>query len=267
MAKDLTNPKRIPTRDSTDALLESGVGQFDNWFFRDGPDKSAVIVMFNGRNVHRTFETGGKIFNRWTWAERLRHPTFVLNDPEANNVSNLRLAWYLGIRGNWGLADLWRQADAMIDQVAPGAKRIVLGSSGGGFAAIQSLLKGHASLAFVINPQTDVRLSPEYDCEKALAHYASGGELGEADLPVISVSEALKQRGTNGGQLIYAQNLSDGRHYRRHFLPFLKSVGEQRPYAPDITTILYDNPDQKHGSPDLDGTVALFGTPFANLLA
>lgn len=266
MAKDLTNPARIPVRQSVDDLLASRFGQFGNWFFRDAEDRSSVIVMFNGRNVHRTFEAGGKIFNRWTWAERFRHPTFILNDPNANSSTGLRLAWYIGTRGEWSFESIWDELDAMVDKVAPGAKRITLGSSGGGFAAVKSLLLGRASRAFAINPQTDIRLSEEYGCADVFRHYSNGSDLQDDDLPVVSLLHTLEDRKSTGGELIYMQNLSDSRHYNRHMLPFIKGLAKMPEKAPTVSIRLHHDPDLKHGAPDLDGTAALLGECFKGLL-
>jgi hypothetical protein len=260
----------IPVFENIDSLLKAGYGACGNYFFHDNRQKQFILVFFNGAiNGERYGDT--PVFNRWRWGAQCRHPVICVSDPAVTTETGLQIDWFVGRRSEWALEKIWRTLDYIRSVVAPGAEFIVMGSSGGGFAALQSSMMGHAKTCFCINPQIELRRfqTPARYAE-ALRYYNDGAdsrEIAPAHLHRFSVTEAAKKRRHRGATIFYAQNRADTQHYSKHFLPFLKEfAGKSHNVAEKIHCIAFDDRKLKHAPPKFDDTLELFGEPFRRLM-
>ncbi|MDF1634380.1 hypothetical protein [Mycoplana sp. MJR14] len=263
------SPVVIPTYETLDDLLNAGFGRCGYYFFRNNDQKKYILVFFNGAmNGGRHSDT--PLFNRWSWAAKCKYPVVCVSDPAVSPASGLHIDWYLGRRDEWTLEKVWEKLNRIRSEIAPGAKFIVMGSSGGGFAALQSTMTGHARQCFCINPQIEVwRFRSQPRWLKALEYYNHGaaGEIPQEDLYRFSVIEAGKNRTHRGATIYYAQNTADVPHYRDHFLPFMTEFsGTPNNRARKIHHILFRDTVLKHSPPSYEQTIKIFGYPFKRLM-
>lgn len=122
------------------------------------------------------------IFQRWRYQlELTAGPTMVIADPTLDLSGSMRLGWYLGTE----TVDLVPRIAASIRHAASalGVEHVALvGSSGGGFAALQIGAHLPGAVVLAMSPQTDLRkYSPR------LVHAATGPALGIGQLTGASV--------------------------------------------------------------------------------
>lgn len=147
--------------------------------------------------------------------------TLVLDD-------RLSLAWYIGTEKD----NLTARIAQYIQKVAQlrDIKRVVLmGSSGGGFAALAIGHRIPGSLAIAVSPQSSVR---EYlDWTYAYLHrvvfpqFPSFEEAEASDLSRFDMMELYKKPAAEGARFWYVQNLGDTFHVDNHYIPFAESLG------------------------------------------
>jgi hypothetical protein len=186
--------------------------------------RGAVIVCFSAA-VQRARVTG-PVFSGRTLATQLGLPLAAVADPQLAVDPDLNLAWYAG---SAAMPRLSRRIAALIDHLAAiaGAQLMLIGGSGGGFAALAVLdhLRSPAS-AYVWNPQTSItRYYPrswrQY-ARSALPQLSRAVVEPTADLAAAALSAAdiehdLTARPRYGGHLIvYLQNCSDAFHADNH---------------------------------------------------
>jgi len=157
------------------------------------------------------------IFVRWRHQLELgTGPTMAVADPTLDLAGSMRLGWYLGTE-TMDLAP--RIADAVQTTADTlGARHIVLvGSSGGGFAALQVGAHLPGSLVVAMSPQTDLR---KYSARLVTA--AVGPALGltqaaepGAPVPRLSVMHRAAQRSTYP-RVELVSNPGDQVHVKHH---------------------------------------------------
>lgn len=120
------------------------------------PDPGEVLtVLFHGALDRAKLRL--PIFQRWRYQVELQAgPTLAIGDPTLDLSGSMRLGWYLGTESTdlvpWIAGSIQRIARAL------GVSRIVLvGSSGGGFAALQVGAFLPRSVVVAMSPQTDLR--------------------------------------------------------------------------------------------------------------
>lgn len=190
-----------------------------------------LVVVFHGAMVKEHHH-----LPRFEWlktlSERTDYSCLFISDPTLTLDPKLLLAWYLG----WEGMDLYpllaevsrRAADAA------GADRLVLtGSSGGGYAALQTSFYLPGSLAIPFNAQTALN---RY-------HWNAQASYISRIMPHMKPSEGAKKRSWVRGMgdrasavkryrragenhVLVVQNVNDEHHYAKHYLPFAEAVAE-----------------------------------------
>ncbi|MCO1339001.1 hypothetical protein BJH93_08870 [Kocuria polaris] len=113
-----------------------------------------LLTFFSGAVGDRT-ETRGPYFSGVGMARRLKMPLVAVADPGLAVDGDLRLAWYAGSLTN-NLQDVTAHILRSLSDRA-GRPLLMLGGSGGGFAALaQAERLGQRSAAVVWNPQTSI---------------------------------------------------------------------------------------------------------------
>ncbi len=259
----------IPAYETIGDLLQAGFGACGHYFFHNNDQKRYILVFFNGA-MNRKSYTDTPTFNRWSWGARCKYPVICVSDSAVSPSSGLHIDWYLGRRDDWTLENVWNTLYQMRSVIAPEAEFIVMGSSGGGFAALQSTMMGHAKQCFCINPQIELwRFQTQSRYFKALEYYngGSGHEIPPEHLHRFSIIEAGKNPAHRGSTIYYAQNSADGSHYSDHFLPFLSEFSA-KPFnrTRKIHHISFRDRTLKHMPPSYQQTLNIFGHPFKRLM-
>ncbi|WP_263119069.1 heparinase II/III family protein [Cellulomonas sp. RIT-PI-Y] len=184
---------------------------------------SVLTVLFHGA-LDRT-RTALPRFERVRTHERFGGPLLAVGDPTLDLDRTLRLGWYLGT----GDVDLPVLLAEQISRAAAavGARQIVLvGASGGGFAAIHVAAHLEGSAVLVINPQTD--LSAYF---RRLVVPATDAVFGAGSPGPPERTRVLDRlRATRAAcRIVYVQNTGDRVHRDGHRDPFLAGVALAAP--------------------------------------
>ncbi|MGP9650363.1 hypothetical protein ACT3TP_07740 [Glutamicibacter sp. AOP38-B1-38] len=159
-------------------------------------------------------------------------PVLFFSDPCLDLDSRMLLSWYVGTEER----DLHREIAQMIDAYARRRgieKVLIVGNSGGGFAALQlgAYLKGTRVVSF--NPQIQIDRYVPRIAESA--HWALFGRDTVSDdveqAPRMDLIKRYKQIAFDQDVLMI-QNPGDDHHYKEHFIPFTsdfeESIGRNR---------------------------------------
>ncbi|SNC63734.1 hypothetical protein SAMN05445756_0968 [Kytococcus aerolatus] len=226
-------PHRGPGALRYSAPLPNGV-PMETLFINRGEESRTLLV-----GLHGSTDRNKYTLPRFEWlrtvAERSPHSALFISDPTLASAPTLRLAWYTGWRDldlTPFLAEQVRRAAA-----ACGADEIVLlGSSGGGFAAMQVATLLPDSLAVAFNPQASIaRYTPQAQVSY-LKHVMP--HLAEELRPAIDAGDdwSAQALGTRASLIerytteqpnfaVYVQNLNDDTHIERHYGAFRDAVG------------------------------------------
>jgi len=169
------------------------------------------------------------IFQRWRYQLALRAgPTLAVADPTLDLSGSMRLGWYLGTEA----MDLVPRVAGAIQRTARalGVKHIVLvGSSGGGFAALQVGAFLPRSVVVAMSPQTDLRAySPR------LVNAAIGPAFGNPTLSEVSVEPfRLSAAERFASRAVYPRvelvsNPGDKVHVKHHEAPLRNAYSAAR---------------------------------------
>ena len=188
----------------------------------DEGKKRGLIVFLSGaaKREDRTVP----LFHRWKWQTSLTsYHTAFISDPTLHLDDNLILGWYTGneesdyteILANLVLS--WcTSLDLELNQV------LFVGSSGGGFAALQlaTLLPG--AMAFVENPQTVTTEYLDIEVEEHLRIcFPNGNPTKQKSNSRLSVTQRINQH-QQMPRFVYSQNIFDDFHLNRHYQPFFE---------------------------------------------
>lgn len=150
-------------------------------------------------------------------------PVMFFSDPCLDLDSRMLLSWYVGTED----VDLHREIARMIEAYARrrGIEKVLLvGNSGGGFAALQlgAYLEGTRVVSF--NPQIQVDRYVPRIAESA--HWALFGRGTVSDDPVNAPRMDLIERYRRisfDQDVLLIQNPGDDHHHQEHFLPFTEA--------------------------------------------
>lgn len=174
---------------------------------------------------------------RFEWLNTLigtPHSSLYFSDPTLLLGDGLQLSWYTG----WDSLDLYAAMASVVREAVAGLnvdRVVVLGSSGGGFAALQlsSYLPG--SVALAMNAQTRISAYTVHGSLGVQRRYMNivmpflndphGRSLEERtddwSLPMGDRLSAVRRYSTPVTNHVYLlQNTNDVHHYEDHFLPF-----------------------------------------------
>lgn len=176
-----------------------------------------LLVVLNAAIRHRE-STKPPFFSGEGLSKSYRGPILSISDL-GTHVENVNLAWYAGVNG---FESLQQELAAMIMDVAKqfSAKPLLLGSSGGGFAALSlSLILGKEATALVMNPQTDFfRYHPG-----AVERYLSScynlprNPSSQALLEEMGVITSVQNAQFDEPRVLMFQNMLDSHHLTNHF--------------------------------------------------
>jgi len=202
------------------ALLEEGL--VVPWAARGGQGDVLLV------RLHGAVDRQRLTLPAWpalTSANRGKLPFLIVQDPSLDLKADMRLSWYLGM----GQVDGHSLVAGLIGQVrrALGAqKALVVGSSGGGFAALQVAGMDSSVTALAFNPQTDIR---EY--HRPAANVAAQAVFETPDIesaPEARISLLGRWRDCEQKpRAVIVSNLGDTMHNGRHVLPFKAAVDEE----------------------------------------
>lgn len=254
----------LPNRNSLNELIDSGFGVYGDYFFKDNDDKSKIIVMFNGAMEAGKLKENSPAFQRWSWAEKFRHPVFCISDPTTYDDNPIRIGWYQGKKDQ---LDLTRLLDNLLEILTARCiafELVTFGSSGGGYASLLAAQLGYSDVAYAINPQIDIM---KFEVKSALNEFLAkrlrhtSQEKGQ-HFSLIDVNFlAMKENCT----INYLQNVDDQDHYSNHMIPYANALlRSQRPVKFNLHT--FSNPAIGHNPPALDGLATMFGKHFSGML-
>jgi len=195
----------------------------------------SFAVVFSGALQQR----GGShppYFSGITIARDLRLPFVLISDPTLSLSNRIKLAWYVG---NHKVPHLYEFIASALDSITrkTALRPILIGGSGGGYAAIQVLARMQEfASALVWNPQTSIGsyylpFGIEYmrtaypnikipkDCLSDGNNFQSFLEKSAKTIPhKLPHPNLIKKH-----QLLYMQNVDDTFHMHNHAGPWLKN--------------------------------------------
>lgn len=182
-----------------------------------------IFVFFSGDILRE--KNAPPVYQRWSWAPFFPGNCLFISDPSLKLSDSLGLAWYAGSEHYDPLPIIAGIIKRICSSISIDEKDIVTyGSSGGGFAAIRSLLYLEKATAVAINPQTEIKkyhrskvnhylseLYPSFDDKKVFDEF-------QEKLDLFFSLSLLSDK-----KIIYVQNLADDFHVKKHAEPFFKS--------------------------------------------
>ena len=181
-----------------------------------------LLVVLHGaasEDVHLPFLSGQSV------SKNLAVSKLSLSDPSLYLNPGLNLSWFAG---NTHQPRLHDDLTRVITKVAHhcGAPRIILlGGSGGGFAAISLAARLEHATAVAMNPQTDI-FRYHHNHVNAYIDMAWGGDRELfISQGVHNLSRTLL-KSTARPQILYMQNSNDDFHVAHHLQRFIKEIGD-----------------------------------------
>lgn len=187
-----------------------------------------LLTFFSGAVADRT-ETRGPYFSGLGMARRLGMPLIALADPGLAVDGELRLAWYAGNLTNRLQDETARILRSLSERA--GRPLLMLGGSGGGFAALaQAERLGDRGAAVVWNPQTSILHYNRASARQYLRTLGFSAPFVSSDTWIEDVAAKVGTRiqlsllGSGGVEaaesILYLQNRTDW-HRKRHLAPWL----------------------------------------------
>lgn len=213
---------RVPDGAAEPFVWSVDLGQLVPSAYLHGDEGDVLTVYFHGATDRTKFT-----MPRY---ERLRSmpklglgPVMFFSDPCLDLDSRMMLSWYVGTEDR----DLHREVARMIEAYARrrGIEKVLLvGNSGGGFAALQlgAYLEGTRVVSF--NPQIQVDRYVPRIAESA--HWALFGRDTVSDDPLNAPRMDLIERYRRidfDQDVLLIQNPGDDHHHQEHFLPFTEA--------------------------------------------
>lgn len=221
-------------------------------------ESDVLVVSFHGAMVK-----GKHHLPRFEWLRslaRTRHKTLFFSDPVIGAFPHLSAAWFIG----WPEVHLPRLMATIIQHVAHTLEAeivILLGSSAGGYAALQTSFYVPHSVALPFSPRVSLRrpvsgrLGQQREFMRAtLADLDAKLDSGDEDTisrllgnfgDRASVDDLYQNPSKNS--VIYVQNFNDNAYMTSQYLPFVESIGNQGE-DPRFNFLGYQGP-AKHNPP------------------
>lgn len=164
-------------------------------------------------------------FDRVTTTTRRGVPFLCIADPTVGHAGVL-LGWYVGTAREDPASSIIQVIETV--QARVGSRRVVLvGGSGGGFAALQLSARMPGSLAFVFSPQTRVIRYYPGPVSRFLDSCFDGiaPDAAEAAHPARLSALETYTRCSPENVVYYFQNANDPYHVEHHYLPYAALFG------------------------------------------
>lgn len=230
-----------------------------------GPDLLSYVSVADPSVLYVTFHGAVRLqndryprFDRIGSSARLGRSVLAFADPTLTLSPSLRLSWYLGGRAWDPIATIVQVIERVTRLIY--AKRVVLvGGSGGGFAAMRIGQFLPDALVYVFSPQSAV-LSYR---PQVVAEYFEAGFPGEqvqavvdADPGRFSMRSLYRGLGGNGPTLYYLQSVRDPMHLVDHYGPMKTALGVETKTghtgAGNVRFMTYEAVRPGHGPPTAD---------------
>lgn len=207
-----------------------------------------LVVSFHGALLRKKYQLPR--FERLNSLTHLGVNALFFSDPALYLSRRLELAWYTG----WAGLELHEIIAEWINKVRQGIgapTTLLTGSSGGGFAALQTAPFVPDSIAVVFNPQTQLDkylVGGRVDGTKAQRDYLRflypellepNSEVPENWGHLVGPKASVLERYKVGPkQKVYYWSNPDDFHHESHFQPLLK-FSEEHPNAIDLHSKIY----------------------------
>lgn len=145
------------------------------------------------------------------------HDHLCIADPSL--TEELRLGWYVGTSALNQQDVTQRLVDWLVE--AKGYRRVIyVGSSGGGFAALEASSRRQDSLAITSNPQTQID-------QYYKGHIERFRRRGFPDVPAVQEIEGrtVSLLNIDSRPMVYLQNVNDDFHINAHAKPYFSARG------------------------------------------
>ncbi|GAA1489396.1 hypothetical protein [Brachybacterium sacelli] len=218
------DPARLPEGIEEPAIWSVDLGQLvPSTYLLDGPG-DVLTIYFHGA-TDRSRLSMPRFERMRSFSQLGLGPVMFFSDPCLDLDSRMMLSWYVGNED----VDLHLAIARMIEAYAQrrGLEKVLLvGNSGGGFAALQlgAYLQGTRVVSF--NPQIQIDHYVPRIAETA--HWALFGRDTVSDDPEQAPRMDLIERYRRIGfdqDVVLIQNPGDDMHHQEHFLPFQEAFG------------------------------------------
>lgn len=219
---------------SIEKVRESGIYtipigglDFDLVLFQNTSHGSTLplFVFFSGYIDRKV--TNLPAFQRWSWHNRFPGHTLYISDPLLKMTDDIGLGWYIGTKES----DLNAQIATVVRQVAlnlgtPLGKVVYYGSSGGGFAALRSLIEIPEAQAVAINPQVILTNFEGNSLDRYLSRFFGGMSKKDFERLHSFRNSVLSRIGLiRESRVVYVQNTLDPHHMNQHFAHLFRQAG------------------------------------------
>lgn len=223
-------------------------------------DSDTLLVCLHGASNRDQFN-----LPRFEWMRTVRelpYNSLFFSDPALDLHPRISLAWYTGTFD----VDLYPIMGSLIEKAAvetESSKIIILGSSGGGLAALQTAPYVAGSVALPFSPQTSISgyfvgrkglgaqrmylrvVMPELAPDSPLD--GLWPEVDWAEPLGARLSACVRYATLQGNSVVYMQNAHDVTHLEQHYEPF-RAVVSASPNRDRVQFHMYDGP-KRHNPP------------------
>ncbi|GAA1118518.1 heparinase II/III domain-containing protein [Arthrobacter flavus] len=156
----------------------------------------------------------------------------IFQDPTLDLDKDMILSWYLG-EGNTNLYEVMADYIRSVQSQVGATTVMLMGASGGGFAALQVASYLPESVALVFAPQTDIHAYLPQSRNEALQAAFGSNEIPN---PNVLNRTSVVERYSNLAQpprILYVQNVQDLHHVENHQRPFAAMLADSHPRHED----------------------------------
>lgn len=213
-----------------------------------------IFILFSGDVPREKYQL--PVFQRWSWAPHFPGNTLYVADPMLRQSDSLGLAWYVGDKFRDPMKVIAKLIKSLCRQYKVEERNLTFyGSSGGGFAALRSLLFFERANAVAINPQTNIAKYHKKKVSEFLGSLYSGLNPKEMFNSFGDKADLLLHVETLADKnIVYVQNKLDSFHADNHERPFFEEI-ERNGLKSNIKRIRFDH-EGGHGkaeTPDVFG--------------
>jgi hypothetical protein len=221
----------IVTHSSVDAFAEQAIGLAIHLVHSDGLRIPVLGNLFRGEQLnvgfHGSIDRATKripVFERRSWLARRPDPFIVIADPSLELAPELTLAWYTGT-DEADIVPTLRKIVRAAGQAVGASRTLLIGNSGGGFAALQVGRESADCVSVVFAPQIEVVRFHAQIVRQYLQHCFPGTTIDSAlAAHPTRLSAATAYRQGHRNLVRYVQNTGDSHHLRSHYSAFREAV-------------------------------------------
>lgn len=194
-------------------------------------EERRALIFSPGYLDRKTFSV--PYFQRTSWLQRLGGVGISLTDPTLKLSEDFGVGWFAGTQKCHYLPEIAEFLSRLLMELGvPNERTLFFGSSAGGFASIGFAAHLPGSLAFAVNPQTNLlRFHALGEIANLTRHGFGGMSVMGLEARFKSrfhLASLLRQSGHVPHSLIW-QNIYDNYHYDRHVIPFLSELTDLHP--------------------------------------